>query len=102
MISARFLKQLSFALILSLVSFNSFSNDLIVEETSENCVSSDDKYGKRKRNSGSTASRRSLKRQTKRAQRSIHKNHKRNKRQVRYRKQKQKNQHKYSKVKTFR
>jgi hypothetical protein len=102
MISVRFLKQISFVLLFSLFSINSFSSDLIVDEATETSIGTDDKYGKRKRNSGSSASRRALKRQTKRAQRSIHKNHKRNKRLLRYRNQKQKKQHKYSKIKTFR
>ena len=62
-----------------------------------------DKYvGKRKRNTGSPASKRAISRQPKSVQKSIKRNEKRNKKQLRYRNKKQRRQKRFSSTACFR
>ncbi len=68
----------------------------------ENVGPSDNYTGKRKRNSGSLASKKAMSRQSKRARASIKRNEKRNKQQLRHRTKKQRKQRKFSSRDTFR
>ncbi|MCE3296754.1 MAG: hypothetical protein K0R65_2468 [Crocinitomicaceae bacterium] len=68
----------------------------------ENVGPSDNYIGKRKRNSGSMASKKAMSRQSKRARASIKRNEKRNKQQLRYRTKKQRKQKRFSSHDCFR
>lgn len=93
----------SFILVIAL-SFNSFANTTNSKLSTkiENSIGEDNYKGKRQRNSGSSASKRSLARQSKHAKKSIKRNDKRNKKMLKHRSKKQKRQSRFSKKDTFR
>lgn len=92
--------KISIFLFCFFISFESYSSLPIVNGT-EN-VGDDNYVGKRKRNTPSQASKRSLSRQSKKAKISIRRNDRNNKKNLRHRTKKQKKQKRFSRVKTFR
>lgn len=94
-------KSVFFSLVI-LFSFPLFSAENALTNHLELNKDKDKEVGKRKRNTGSPASKASLSRQRRDVQHSIKRNERRNKKMLKHRAKKQRRQHKYSRTKTFR